>query len=245
MVILDATTDPYFNLAAEEFILRELPKPVLRLWRSKKCVIIGRHQIPDLEVNLAEAEKAGVPVLRRLSGGGAVYHDLGNLNFTLVSRNPASSGVSYDRFTAPVVAALNLVGFPATQGKRSDICLGDAKISGSAFYLWRGCMLHHGTLLFDADLAALNALLDVKNVEERGRRSVRSVHSPVANLGRIYADRYADTLEFLDVFGRAFATLMGEDFAAARPFTDEEKARIGEIADATYRRPEWNETGKI
>lgn len=212
MVIVDAATDPYFNLAAEEFILREMPKPVLRLWRSDKCVIIGRHQLPDLEVNLAEAEKAGVPILRRLSGGGAVYHDLGNVNFTLVSRNPAQNGMSFDLFTAPVIAALNLVGFPATKGARGDIFLGDAKVSGSAYYLWRGYMLHHGTLLFDSDLSALEALLDVPDADARGRRSVRSVRSPVANLGTAFAGRYADTVEFPRRFRQGFRHADGRGF---------------------------------
>lgn len=245
MFITDPASDPYFNLAAEEYLLREVEKPLLRLWRSSPSVVIGRHQIPSIEVNLDVAAKMNVPVLRRLSGGGAVYHDSGNVNYSLISKIPDCSRLNFDLLLAPIVASLNLIGVHATHVGRGDLRLEGAKISGSSFYLWRGFSLHHGTLLFDADLATLESLLDVKDDGVARPRSVRSIRSPVTNIKDACKGRFEDTEAFMRAFGNALVPMLGENPAKARSFNDAEKKRIGEIADATYRRPDWNADGVI
>jgi lipoate---protein ligase len=245
MLIIDPSNDPYFNLAAEEFLLRETEGPAFRLWRSSPSVVIGRHQIPEIEVDTSLAARLGTPILRRLSGGGAVYHDMGNVNFTIVSSSTPSFGMNYELLLTPIVAALNLIGVPARHVGRGDLRLGEAKISGGAFYLWKGRMLHHGTLLFDADLNTLNVLLNVKEDKKARPKSVRSVRSPVTNINAVCNGRFANIEEFMKAFCNALAPMLGDNPASARPFTDGEKKRIGEIADATYRRPEWNESGRL
>lgn len=245
MLIVDSTSDPWFNLAAEEFLLKEVRRPLLRIWRSSKSVVIGRHQIPEAEVNLDLAAKNGVPILRRLSGGGAVYHDMGNVNFTLVTNRIPFGGVNFELLMAPIVAALNLIGVPARHVGRGDLRLEEKKISGDAIYLWKGCSLHHGTLLFNADLDMLDALLDVRDDGKQRPKSIRSVRSPVTNIENTCKGRFADIEAFMSAFGKALSTLLAQDPHETRIFTDEEKKRINEIADATYRRPEWNESGKL
>jgi lipoate---protein ligase len=242
MLIHDPATDPFQNLAAEEFLLREVTEPVLRLWRSGSCVVVGRHQIPCVEVNIIEAARRNVPVVRRLSGGGAVYHDLGNVNFTIIRPLERGEGIDFNRMLAPIVAALNQMGFAATHAGRGDVRLDGKKISGNAAYLWRGRILHHGTLLFDADLGALEALLDVPAGGAIWQaKSVQSIRSRVVNIrDAACAARFADAGAFADAFMMTLAPMLGEDAAGARAFTDAEKARIWEIALATYQTPEWN-----
>jgi lipoate-protein ligase A len=245
MLITDPISDPFFNLAAEEFLLKEVRRPLLRLWRSSRSVVIGRHQIPDAEVNKAIAETNGVPILRRLSGGGAVYHDMGNVNFTLVTDRIPFGGINFDLLMTPIVAALNLIGVPAEHVGRGDLRLEGKKISGDAIYLWKGCTLHHGTLLFNADLDLLDALLDVPDDGQQRPKSIRSVRSPVINIESACKGRFADIDAFMNSFGKALSTFLAQNPLDIRHFTDEEKKRINEIADAIYRRPEWNESGKL
>jgi lipoate---protein ligase len=237
MLILDPATDPFFNLAAEEFLLREADGPVLRLWRNAPCVVIGRHQIPCREADVALASRRGVPVLRRLSGGGAVYHDLGNVNFTVIRPLARGEGVDFDRLLVPVVAALRSLGVIVTHAGRGDVRFGGAKISGNAAYLWKGRILHHGTLLFDADTATLDALLDPPAGAQRTGKGIRSVRSTVANLRAATGGRFADAWDFAKAVA---GQLSGDSGDAPRAFTDEEKAKIEALATRVSRTPEWN-----
>ena len=245
MFLADLSSDPYCNLAAEEFLLKEADKPVFRLWRNDPCVVVGRHQIIDLEVNRDVAARMGVPILRRLSGGGAVYHDQGNVNFTMISRLANMKGMDFDILTSPIVAALNLIGIPAQHGGRGDVILDGGKISGCAFYLWRGYVLHHGTMLFDADLSALESLLDLRADEKERPKSIRSVRSRVTNIKRACPGLFPDVESFQRAFGRSLATLLGEAAGDAHVFSQAEKDRIAEIARTMYRTPDWNEYGKM
>ena len=240
MLITDPTTDPFFNLAAEEYLLREVAEPVLRLWRNTPCVVIGRHQIPCLEVNLVEAHNRNVPILRRLSGGGAVYHDLGNINFTLITPLEKGQGIDFDRMLAPIVSALNALGIAAVHVGRGDVRVDGLKISGNAAYIWKNRLLHHGTLLWDANLDALEAMLDVSTRGQFQGKSVRSIRSRVVNLSAIANERFSDVGIFIEALSEKLAPLFGETAQSARSFTQTERLRIEEIADATYRTPEWN-----
>jgi len=238
MLIIDPATDPGFNLAAEEFLLRETDDPILRIWRNDPTVVVGRHQIPCLEANVVEAWRRKIPILRRLSGGGAVYHDLGNVNFTIILPAAKGRGIDFALMLAPVSAALNDMGVAATYAGRGDLRLFGRKISGNSAYLCKDRVLHHGTLLFDSDLDTLEALLEVRGDSVAGR-SVRSVRSTVANIRDVVHDA-ADTWDFATEFLKRLATVHGFDADSARTFSSVEKSRILEIASATYSTPEWN-----
>lgn len=165
---------PGFNLALERVLLRRAPEPAFWLWRNAPSVIVGRHQDAAAEVDLAEAARRGVPVHRRASGGGAVYHDRGVVEFSFVL--PAAEPVS--RALERIVALLRA---PAASTDRNDVLCGGRKIAGTAQYLCGSRRLFHGCLLYDADLAALARLLTPPETKLR-RHGVASVRARVANL---------------------------------------------------------------
>ncbi len=179
-------TDIYQHLAAEEMLMNELAPDtcILLLWRSADCVVIGKNQNPWLEVSLSDLQRDGTRLARRLSGGGAVFHDLGNLNFSFILWQDA-----YDRdaLAETVVAAVRSLGIDANVGERHILESKGRKFSGNAFCIRRKKVIHHGTLLVDADLERLSRYLKptCKGIECRG---IRSVPSPVVNLKERRAD---------------------------------------------------------
>lgn len=175
--IENPSTDPPFNLAFEEYVHRRLPteNDYLVLWQNAPAVIVGRFQNTIEEVNQDYVDGHGVAVVRRRSGGGAVYHDLGNLNFTLVVRSEAERN-SFERFLAPIAATLRRLGVPVERTSRNDLSVEGHKFSGNAQYIQGGRMMHHGTILFDANLDDVQLALhvDPEKVESHGVKSVRS-----------------------------------------------------------------------
>jgi lipoate-protein ligase A len=237
MRIADERTDPAFNLAAEEWLMG-MGEPVLRLWRNSPCLVAGRHQILCREADLPEAARRGIPVLRRDSGGGTVYHDLGNLNFTILTAPGEKPSIDFDRMTGPVLAALAALGIPATHGGKGALFCEGKKISGGAAHLKRGRLLYHGTLLYSADLAALARLLAVPG-ERVESRAVRSEPRAVANLAELFPGRFASMQTFADAFGEALARELGLSGEEVRDFSEDEAAAIETLA-AKYRSAEWN-----
>jgi lipoate---protein ligase len=184
-------TDIFHHLAMEEHLLgRAQEQEVLYLWRSAPAVVVGRNQNPWREVAEFALIDDTVTFARRLSGGGTVYHDLGNLNYTFVRQRDR---YDVDTQSAVVVRALAALGVTATVGKRHELLAGDAKISGTAFRIRRDAAFHHGTLLVHADLDALRRCLQPPelSIETRG---VRSVSSPVINLCELRSDLTFATL---------------------------------------------------
>ncbi len=171
-------TDPRLNLAIEEHILRDIDpgEDILLFYINEPSIIIGRNQNTLEEINPDYVQAHGIHVVRRLSGGGAVYHDLGNLNFSFIMRRGKEYLIDFKTFTAPVVRALNEMGIPAELGGRNDIQVEGRKISGNASYSTGKGMVVHGTLLFDADLTRLSEALQVKpgKIVSKGIKSVRS-----------------------------------------------------------------------
>ena len=180
MVYLETgSRDPYYNLAAEEVLLFSMDpqETYLMLWQNDRTIVVGKYQNTAEELNQAYVDARGIRVARRLSGGGAVYHDLGNLNYTIVS--PSREGaVAFDfqRFAQPVVAALARLGVSAQFNGRNDLVVGGKKISGCAQYAGRGRLLHHGCILLNSDLGALAQALRVKEakIQSKGVKSVSS-----------------------------------------------------------------------
>lgn len=169
--------DPFFNLAFEEALLTHRREgSCLLLWQNDKTVVIGQNQNAEEEINRAFVEAHGIRVVRRTTGGGAVYHDLGNLNYSFITDAGAAETLTMTRFTLPVVQALRGLGLRAESGGRNDILVEGRKVSGTAQRLLNGRILHHGTLLFDTDPAMAEGALrvDPEKFRSKGAKSVRS-----------------------------------------------------------------------
>ena len=174
-------TDPYTNLSLEEYMLTGFEDEVFMLWRNDKSVIIGRNQNTLSEINTDYVREKGIAVVRRLTGGGAVFHDLGNLNFSFMVKNEHGLFSDFHRFTAPIVEALRSYGLDAGFDGRNDITIGGLKVSGNAQTIYKGRFLHHGTLLFNVDFSDLAAALNVDS-RKISSKGIRSVQKRVTNI---------------------------------------------------------------
>ena len=171
------SVDPSYNLAFEEYVLQNWRQgDILILWQNANSVIVGRNQNAEAEINRAFVEEHGIKVVRRNTGGGAVFHDLGNLNYSFITDADSLEKDTLRRFLDPVVSALRGLGLDAESSGRNDILVSGKKVSGTAQQLKNGRILHHGTLLFDADTSLLAGALnpDPTKYQSKGIASVRS-----------------------------------------------------------------------
>ena len=229
------STDPYFNLASEEYLIDSFHGDVFMLWRNEPSVIIGRSQNAYAEVDGSFIERNGIKLVRRLSGGGAVFHDLGNVNFTFITGDDGSPP-DFARFCRPIMEALSEMGIETELSGRNDIVSGGVKISGNAQARRGGRMMHHGTLLYSSDLSYMEGALRV-NREKLKSKGVKSVRSRVGNLRGMYGLGISAE-EFMERIGRFAARLYPD--AETRYLTDAENAAVQSLADGKYSRWEWN-----
>lgn len=171
-------TDAFANMALEEAVFENLPRDEewFMLWQNAGAIVVGRYQNTAEEISAGFVRENGIQVVRRLSGGGAMFQDLGNLNFTFVVKQAEARPLDFNLFTRPVVEALRHMGVKAEAGDRNDILIDGKKISGNAQYNKKGRTMHHGTLLFSSRLDTLSAALNVPpdKIESKGVKSVRS-----------------------------------------------------------------------
>lgn len=225
-------TDPYRNLAFEEHVLRSrTDDDYLLLWQNSPSIILGRNQNLYQEVNVRKAEELGVKIVRRDSGGGAVFHDLGNLNFSFITDSGNRRELTMEHFTEPVAEALRQWGVPATLNGRNDIEVEGKKISGSAQTITRDRILHHGTLLFCADLDRAQQLLRPDDEKFRSK-GVSSVRSRIGNIHDFLpAEKKDRTIQDLKAWLKHFFHC--EDAS----LTESELASVHRLAEEKYRDP--------
>jgi lipoate-protein ligase A len=229
-------TDPYFNLAAEEYVMDHFSRDCFMLWRNAPAVIVGRHQNTLAEIDADYVRAHNIPVVRRLSGGGAVFHDLGNLNFTFIAAGDADRRIDFRRFTQPVLEVLRGLGVDAQFEGRNDLTIDGRKFSGNAQYVRGGRVLHHGTLLFSGRMADISGALRPDPAKFAGK-AVKSVRSRVTNIGE-HLLRPMTVLEFRDCLMAHVMATTPE--AVPYAFTPEDIAAIGRLRDEKYATWEWN-----
>lgn len=188
------STDPFFNLAIEEILLKKSTEEYLILGINKPSLIVGKHQSVHREVNTKYVTENKIPVIRRISGGGTVFHDDGNLNFTFIRQSEEGSQIDFRKYTLPVINFLISLGIEAKLEGRNDIKVGELKISGNAEHIHRCRVLHHGTILFSASLELLGNSIR-KDKSHYITRAVDSNPSSVMNL-KEKLKGFRDILEF-------------------------------------------------
>ncbi len=225
-------TDAYFNLASEEYLLKQTDNYYIYLWVNDKAVIVGTNQNAIEEVNLAYTEEAGVKVVRRLTGGGTVYHDKGNICYTVIA--PYNQNEEhYKKFTAPIIEYLNSLGVNAKFSGRNDITIDDKKISGNAQTVYKDRIMHHGTILFNTDGSELAKCLNPSKLKMQSK-GIKSVRARVTNV-----IEHLDKKMTVDEFKNG---LKNEFIKTCTPyeFTDQDLNKIQKLIDEKYSKYEWN-----
>jgi len=232
-----ANTNPYHNLALEQFVFDKLEREhsYFMLWQNRSSVIVGKHQNTQEEINAGFVKEKNIFVARRLSGGGAVYHDLGNLNFTYITDADKTGGIDFSVFCKPICEALGALGAPVEISGRNDMTVEGKKFSGNAQYIKEGRVMHHGTILYDTDLSMLSRVLrpGEDKIESRG---IKSVESRVSNI-RPYVKTDMSVTEFwtavksymIGAFNMKELTLNTEQYAA-----------VEELSEKVYSQWKWN-----
>ncbi len=226
--------DPAVNLALEEYVLRNerLIERYMLIYRNRPAVIIGKHQNVAEEVNLRYCAEKGIPILRRLYGGGAVYHDYGNINFSFITGRSLKLVNNYAYFIKPLLQMLRQMGTDAQTDARSNIITNGVKISGNAQFTSRTRMLSHGTLLYEADLPILHHSLQVSSRIKIKSKSSKSVHSRVGNLREILPAA-PSVRDFINEVIETYKAIPFE-------LNNEDWSNIKRLAENTYRSAEWN-----
>lgn len=228
-ILMLGESDPFFNLSAEEYLLREKSEDFFLLWRNEPCVVIGKNQVAADEINRGYVRARSLPVVRRITGGGAVYHDRGNLNFSFI-QNGEADRVELCR---PVIDILRSIGVVAEISGRNDILVGGRKISGTAMCSRGGRSLFHGTLLINSDLDALSKALRADENKLMGH-GVKSVRSRVANLSE-YTEEVSP-----DIIGAMLAGYMTERGGEIYELGESDIEAIEKLRDSKYSTDEWN-----
>ena len=238
-LILNSNNDPAVNLALEEYCVRNLDvenEMYLLFYINKPSVIIGKHQNTIEEINKQFVDKNGIQVVRRISGGGAVYHDFGNLNFSFITKYSPEFFHNFEKFTKPLVETLREMGVEAELGGRNDIVVGGRKISGNAQFTNLKSMFSHGTLLFNSNLDDVVQALNVKmdKIESKG---IKSVRSRVANISELLSE----SITIHDFKERITNSIFKEyESLPLYILTDSEWEKVHKLSEQKYRTWEWN-----
>ena len=235
----EGMTDPRINLAIEEYALRQLPadESYLLFYINEPSIIIGKNQNTIEEINPEYVKDQHLHVVRRLSGGGAVYHDLGNLNFSFITKDDGNSFHNFQKFTEPVVEALRKLGVEAALSGRNDIQVGERKISGNAQFATKGRMFSHGTLLFDSEIENVVSALKV-NPDKIQSKGIKSIRSRVANIAEFLQEPITIEQFRKKLLESIFSTEQAQ--VPQYKLTIDDWSRIHELSKERYQNWDWN-----
>lgn len=237
----EGINDPRINLAIEEYALKNLDinDTYLLFYINEPSIIIGKNQNTVEEINTNYVEDHGIHVVRRLSGGGAVYHDLGNLNFSFITKDDGDSFHDFAKFTKPVTEALKKLGVNAELSGRNDITAEDGrKISGNAQFSTRGRMFSHGTLMLDSEIENVVSALNVKT-EKIKSKGIKSIRSRVANISE-FLEEPISMEEFKQLILRYIFDVEDVKDVPQYKLTAEDWDNIHKLADERYKNWDWN-----
>lgn len=231
--------EPYFNQAVEEYFLKNFDENVFMLWRNNNAIIVGKHQNTLAEINVDYVKEKDIKVVRRLTGGGAVFHDLGNVNYTFImSYGEEGAKVDFKKYNQPIIDVLGTMGVKAEFSGRNDILIDGLKFSGNAEHIFhqRQRVLHHGTLLYASEIKDISDALNVNPLKFEGK-AMKSVRSRVTNISTHLKEDIG-----VDNFRQKVMDHITEMYEDARPYTltEKDKAAIQKLADEKYSTWEWN-----
>ncbi|HGA3210564.1 TPA: lipoate--protein ligase [Streptococcus agalactiae] len=235
--IVNTSNDPAYNVALEAYAFQKLTDidEIFILWINEPAIIIGRHQNTIQEINKEFIDKNGIHVVRRLSGGGAVYHDLNNLNYTIISNNTQEGAFDFQTFSKPVIDTLAKLGVKAEFTGRNDLEINGQKFAGNAQAYYKGRMMHHGCLLFDVDMSVLGQALKVSKdkIESKG---IKSVRARVTNI----VDHLSDKITVQE-FSDAILAQMKEEYPEMDEYvlSDAELSEIQAMRDNKFATWDW------
>ena len=231
-LICSSIHNPFFNLASEEYLLKHSQDFYIYLWVNSPAVIVGNNQNTLLEVNLTEAEKRDIKVVRRLTGGGAVYHDLNNVCYTIISPYNKEEN-NYVKYTKPIIEYLNSLGVKAEFSGRNDICVDGKKISGNAEVVYKDRIMHHGTILFDTDLDVLSCVLNQNKIKIQSK-GIKSIRARVVNVKSLLSNDIS-----CEQFLNGLYNFFNKSYSSYE-FSKNDVAQIENLAKTKYQTYEWN-----
>lgn len=230
------STNPYYNMAFDEYCLESLPidEPVFFLWQNRPAVIMGYNQEVNTEVNLDYLKEKGIDLVRRVTGGGAVYHDLENLNYTIVGRSEDLER-DYPQYAALMMKALQALGVPATLSGRNDILVDGKKVSGFAKRVCKNRLMVHGTLMYNVDVDVLTHVLNPSTTKLQSK-GIASVRSRVTNLCN-----YLPELSDIQAFKNRLEEILSNNYSDAEyKLSETDLAHIQQLTDEKFATWEWN-----
>lgn len=235
--ILSNSFNPYFNLALEEYIFKTvgMQEDFIILWQNENTIVIGRHQNTIEEINANFVQENNINVVRRITGGGAVYHDLGNLNFSFITGYDKNDMIDYKKYTIPVINALKKLGVDAELSGRNDLTIDGKKFSGNAQSMHKGRILHHGTLLFDSNLDIIGKVLNVQ-LDKIQSKGIKSVRSRVTNI-KDYLKEDTDVNGFKELL---LKNLFENNTLEEYHLSEKDLVSITKLKESQYDTWEWN-----